>query len=395
MKIEPLSYYSKRSQNVPTSFVREILKVASDPEIISFAGGLPNPAYFPLIELQKCVQQVFEKQGTKTLQYAATEGFLPLREFIAERYKGLYGLEVSPSQILLTNGSQQGLDLVGKLFIDPGDRVLMERPTYLGALQCFSMFQPVFEEITLEEEGVDPVELSKILVQTQPKLFYCIPNFQNPTGLQYSHKRRQEIAKVLSATSSILVEDDPYGAISFSEELIPPIYKYLPQQTILLGSFSKTVSPGLRVGWILASEEIIRRLAVMKQASDLHSANLSQHLLFQFLKTYNFDNHVAKIRAAYKAQRDVMIESIAAFFPPDVSYTKPKGGMFTWVSLPEKIQARALLERALKEKIIFVPGDSFYVTQPDLQTLRLNFSNVDRERTRQAMKKLGKLILNY
>ena len=384
--------FAERVQQVPQSFIREILKVTANPDMVSFAGGLPNPSLFPLNEMEECAGLVFQKRGRQVLQYSETEGYYPLREFIAQRYQQKFGLNISPQQILITNGSQQALDLLGKVFLDAGDTVLMERPTYLGALQSFSVFQPRFSEVSLQNDGIDLDEFEERMFDSSPKLFYCIPNFQNPTGLQYSIEKRKRVAEIALHYSSYIIEDDPYGDISFTGNHLPPIYSYLPERTILLGSFSKTVAPGLRIGWMAAPLEIIRKATVMKQASDLHSNNLSQHILYEYLCNYDLDTHISKIINAYRFQRNVMMSCLEEYFPEDISYTRPNGGMFTWLNLPENITARQFLEKAMEQNVIFVPGDSFYAGKPDPHTLRLNFSNVDESVMRQALRKLGTVL---
>lgn len=386
------SQLAHRVQNVPPSFLREILKVAVDPNVVSFAGGLPNPSFFPVAALEACTQTVFARHGKQVLQYAATEGYYPLRQFIAARYYKKFGLMVKPEQVLITNGSQQALDLIGKLLIDEGDNVLVERPSYLGALQCFAMYQPRFHEVSLYEDGIDIDQFEEQVSNYRMKLFYCIPNFQNPSGAQYSGQKRKELTQILSNHSTLIVEDDPYGDIAFTNERPPPLYSYLPHQTILLGTFSKTVSPGLRVGWMVASEEIIQKATIMKQASDLHSINLAQYVLHQFVTDYDFDAHIKTITRAYQKQKNVLMDCLQHYFPSSINYNQPKGGMFTWLTLPGQLTARALLEKAMALNILFVPGDAFYASQPCMQTLRLNFSNVEEERMRAALSALGKLV---
>lgn len=386
------SRFADRVSHVPQNFIREILKVASDPSMLSFAGGLPNPEFFPVSELALSTQRVFNTQGQKALQYHVTEGYFPLREYIAMRYKRKCGLDISPEQVLITNGSQQALDIIGKLFINPGDNVLVERPTYLGALQCLSMYSPVFREVTLEDDGLSIGELDEQLSTHSIKLFYGIPDFQNPTGTRYSIEKRRLASEVFSRHQTLVIEDDPYGEIIFGTDPFPKLYSYIPDQTILLGSFSKIISPGMRLGWMIASPEIIRKATVMKQASDLHSGNLTQFILNQFLADYDLDTHISKIKNAYRSQRDVMITAIRDFFPATVKYTEPDGGMFLWMKLPEGTTSRELLARAMDRKIVFVPGDTFYAGTPDTQTLRLNYSNVDPERMKTALRVLGSII---
>jgi 2-aminoadipate transaminase len=360
--------------------------------ITSFAGGLPNPDLFPVDELKVCTEAVFNKYGTRALQYTTTEGLLALRELIAQRYKQRFNLEISIEQILITNGSQQALDLIGKLFVDKGDAILMERPGYLGALQCFSMYEADICQIALNSDGLDTEELESKLRYRSPKLLYAIPNFQNPTGLSYSIENRRRVAELLSESGTLLVEDDPYGEISFSEKQMMPLYSYIPDHTILLGSFSKIIAPGLRIGWMIANPEIIRRATILKQASDLHSCNLSQFILAEYMSNYNLDKHIDKIKKAYSSQCEAMLEALHCYFPFSVSYTRPKGGMFCWLRLPEGKNARTLLAEALKQNIIFVPGDTFYAADPDYQTLRLNFSNLGQQTMVKALETLGGLL---
>jgi 2-aminoadipate transaminase len=393
MKIQTTDLrFADRVSHVPQNFIREILKVASDPSMLSFAGGLPNPDFFPVDELAACSQKVFESQGRKALQYHVTEGYYPLREYIARRYKRRCGLDITPEQVLITNGSQQALDIIGKLFINPGDNVLVERPTYLGALQCLSMFSPVFHEVTLESDGLNIDELEAQLSNHDIRVFYGIPDFQNPTGTRYSDQKRRLTAETFSRHHTLVIEDDPYGEIIFSDDPMPKLYSWLPEQTILLGSFSKIVSPGMRLGWMIAREDVIRKATVMKQASDLHSGNLTQFILNQFVTDYDLDNHIAKISAAYRSQRDVMIQALEDFFPTSVTFTRPEGGMFLWITLPDGITSRELLARAMEKKIVFVPGDTFYAGNPDMQTLRMNFSNVDPVRMRAGLNMLSTLL---
>ena len=385
-------FFAERMKLIQPSFLREILKVAGTPGMISFAGGLPNPDFFPLQELRECADKVFKERGKQALQYSATEGYLPLREFISQKFYDQHGLSIDPGQILITNGSQQALDIVGKLFLNPGDGVLVERPSYLGALQCFSQYQPKFHEVKLNQDGIDTIALERVLSNHSIKLVYSIPNFQNPTGISYSVEKRLVTARLLSNHSTLLIEDDPYGDISFTDENRLPVYSYLPEQTILLGSFSKTVAPGLRVGWMVAEREIIKKATIVKQASDLHSANLPQYILNEFFKQYDWKKYVQKITMQYQLQKNVMLNCLENYFPRSVEYTKPMGGMFTWLSLPQEITAKTLLQKALEQKIIFVPGDSFYASDPDWQTLRLNYSNVPEASMHNAMCALAGLL---
>ncbi len=382
--------FADRISNIPRSFVREILKVTEDPDIISFAGGLPNPISFPHEEIKVSANDVLKYSSNQALQYGSTEGYRPLRNYIAERYQNS-DLDVDPDNILIINGSQQGLDLIGKIFLNPKDIVLIERPTYLAAIQSFGLYESKFESIPLLNDGIDINMLEDKIKSLNPKLFYSIPNFQNPTGITYSQEKRQQIGSILNANKTILVEDNPYGEIRFIGENLPNIMNYA-DNSILLGSFSKIISPGMRIGWIIADNKIMNHLITAKQASDLHSNFLSQMIIYQYLKGYDVEKHIQSIRQMYKAQRDCMITMIKKYFPPDVKYTEPEGGMFLWVTLPEDMSSMDLFEIAIEENVAFVPGQAFYSDNPELNTLRLNFSNSNEKKIEEGIKRLGNAI---
>ncbi|OHD79754.1 MAG: aspartate aminotransferase [Spirochaetes bacterium RIFOXYB1_FULL_32_8] len=382
---------AKRMTNIPKSFIREILKVASNPDIISFAGGLPNPGLFPVQEIQEASNKVFSSDGTSALQYSTTEGYLALREYISARYKEKENLDISPDEILITNGSQQGLDLLGKVLIDDNDGVIIEKPGYLGAIQAFSMYNPEFYPVSLENDGVDMKELTTIIENNAVKLFYGIPNFQNPSGVTYSTEKREQIAQLLDKRNVLFIEDNPYGELRFMGGTKKSIKSYLPD-SVLLGSFSKIVSPSLRLGWIAAPQTILEKCIIAKQASDLHTNYLSQRILYQYLTDNNLDNHISKITATYKMQRDIMVQSINTFFPGNIEYTKPEGGMFLWITLPNGMSAMKLFERAIEKGVAFVPGKPFYVNDNSDTTLRLNFSNVTGENIQKGIEIMSKII---
>jgi 2-aminoadipate transaminase len=385
--------FADRMGCVHRSFVREILKVTEDPEIISFAGGLPNPRYFPVQEVALAAEKVLSECGETALQYSTTEGYLPLREMIAERY-ARRGVKTEASEILITNGSQQGLDLLSKVFLNKGDGVILERPTYLAAIQSFGFFEPKFHSIPLQEDGVDPKALEKALSMGDSKLFYSVPNFQNPTGITYSENKLRAVAEKLSGSSNstVFIEDNPYGELRFMGEDRPSMKNFLGESAVLLGSFSKIVAPGVRLGWVCACEEIMEKLIIAKQASDLHSNYLCQRILHQYLKDNDIERHIAKIRKAYKEQRDFMVQTMQETFPEDVSFTRPEGGMFLWVTLPEGMSSLDLFNRAIKEKVAFVPGLAFYADGGGSNTMRLNFSNSDNERIFEGITRLAKVI---
>ncbi|MCB0163605.1 MAG: PLP-dependent aminotransferase family protein [Anaerolineae bacterium] len=368
--------FANRMQNTQKSFIREILKVTQDPAVISFAGGLPNPQFFPVEELAAATAKALADQGRQMLQYSTTEGHAPLREFIAARYAAK-GVPVSADEILITNGSQQGLDLIGKVFLNQGDAMIIERPGYLGAIQAFAMYEPEFLPVPLLDDGIDLDSLATTLHQHHPKLFYAVPNFQNPSGVTYSESVRRAAADLLAQRDTIFIEDNPYGELRFAGRELPSMRNYLGDQTILLGSFSKVVAPGVRLGWICAKPEFIDKFIIAKQATDLHSNYLAQCIVAQYLQDNDLDAHLAVIQAAYKKQCDLMVAMMAEHFPEEVTFIQPEGGMFVWVTLPEGMSSLALFEAAARLKVVFVPGRPFYVRDGGDNTLRLNFSNCD------------------
>ena len=384
--------FAQRMHNTPKSFIREILKVTENPGIISFAGGLPNPDLIDVGGIAEAAAAVLREDGRTALQYSTTEGYLPLRQFIADRYKKRLGLDISPEEILITNGSQQCLDLIGKILIDPDDRVAIERPGYLGAIQVFSLYEPVFVPIELKPAGPDLAAFEAAMAGDGAKIFYCIPNSQNPSGITYSEERRRECSDIISGTRTIVVEDDAYGELQFSGSSPRPFKKYLPDQTILTGSFSKIFSPGMRLGWVCAPPAIMDQLVVAKQASDLHSNYLSQRIASRYLTDNDIDAHIRKIRVAYQEQRNCMIAAMQNEMPEGVTWTNPEGGMFVWVTLPAGCSSMEIFSAALKEQVAVLPGIPFYVDGGGTDTLRLNFSNARAERIAEGIQRLGQVI---
>ena len=386
------SIFSDRIADVPRSFIREILKVTLDPTIISFAGGLPNRALFPVEELKAATAKVFDTMGRDVLQYSTSEGFTGLREVIARRYHDRQNLDIPVEDILITNGSQQGLDLMGKTFINEGDDIVIEEPAYLGAIQAFSLYKPRFNSVLLTDEGMDINKFKSVMSARKPKLIYSVPNFQNPSGISYSGQSRREMAGIIQGTKTLLIEDDPYGDLRYSGTDKPSFKAILPENTILFGSFSKTISPGLRIGWIAAPRDIIEKLIVAKQAADLHTTHFTQCILWQYMQDNDIDAHIRKIKVCYGRQMQAMLNSIEKYFPEGVAHTTPEGGMFLWATLPEGTSSRDLLDLALKDKVIFVPGDPFYVNRRNTNTLRLNFSCTNEETIDTGIKNLGKAM---
>jgi 2-aminoadipate transaminase len=388
--------FAGRMTTVHRSFIREILKAAVDPYIISFAGGLPNPRFFPVRELDESAHKVLATDGEAALQYATTEGYAPLREKIAERY-ARRGTRVNPDEILILNGSQQGLDLAAKILLDKGDEVLVESPSYLAALQSFGLFEPRFRGLPMDEHGVDVSQLAEALRSGAPKLFYAIPNFQNPCGITYSADRRKDVARAFLDSDTVLVEDDPYGEIRFLGTDIPSVRTFMVAETgstescILLGTFSKIVSPGMRLGWMCAGHEVMERLIIAKQAADLHSNEFTQRVVYRYLCDYNIEEYIGRTREAYRRQRDAMVKAAQTLFPAEVTCTQPEGGMFLWMTLPPQISSLEFFEKALERKVTFVPGQAFFADGGGSNTLRLNFSNTDEAVIAEGMERLARV----
>lgn len=386
------SIFSDRITDVPRSFIREILKVALDPEIISFAGGLPNRDFFPAEELEKATNKVFRIHGRDIFQYSSSEGYLKLREYIAEWYRQKKNLDIPAEDILITSGSQQGLDLLGKILLNDGDGMIIEEPGYLGAIQAFSIYRPKFLPIPVSEKGIDTRKLLEIVSNEKPRLMYTVPNFQNPSGISYSEDNRLEVSEILRGTNTILIEDDPYGDLRFTGESKQSFKNLLPDNTVLLGSFSKTIVPGFRLGWTAAPKYIMEKLIIAKQASDLHTSHFTQSIIYQYLKDNDVEAHINTIKAVYGKQCRAMLRSIQKYFPSGVSYTKPEGGMFLWAELPQNVTSLDLFSLAIEDKVVFVPGDPFYINKTRTRTFRLNFSCVDEKTIDIGIGRLGNAI---
>lgn len=383
---------SERIKSTPPSFIRSILKTASDPDIISFAGGLPNPVSFPQEELLESMQRIVKTYGDSLFQYSITAGLPELRQYIANRYNEKFGMKLNMDHVLITTGSQQALDLISKVLLNTGDGVIVEKPSYLGAIQAFSQYQPTFYPVDLTENGLDIGQL-KAALQNNVKFLYAIPDFQNPTGLTYSAENRDRIYEIIKEYDVVLVEDDPYGELRFDGERLPYIGAGRLPNSILLGTFSKTVTPGMRTGFIISQNtELLKHISVAKEASDLHTNIFSQYLIWDYLEHNDYDAHIEKIRQLYKTQAQAMVNAMDKYFPKTVTYTKPHGGMFLWVTLPEGVSAMELFPKALENKVAFVPGDPFYINKKDMNTMRLNYTNADCQTIEEGIRKLGALL---
>lgn len=384
--------FADRMRKTPRSFIRETLKVTERPDIISFAGGLPNPSVFPVQELAKTAEQVINEEGSAALQYATTEGFLPLRTWIAERYAHRYGMSVTPDEILITHGSQQCLDLCGKIFINNGTQIGIERPGYLGAIQAFSLYEPSFVPISLKTDGPAIDDLQSFLQKKDNGFFYGVPNSQNPSGITWSDEKRREVADSLHDHEGLFIEDDAYGEIRFLGDAPRPVKSLVSDQVVMNGSFSKIITPGMRMGWICAPKPIMDQIITAKQGTDLHSSILAQRIIYRYLTEYPIDTYIKKINDTYKSQCDFMVGSIREHFPESVSYTIPEGGMFLWVTLPEKVSSMEVFERALEEKVAVLPGIPFYTDGGGKNTLRLNFTNSSLEKIEEGIVRLSRVL---
>jgi len=383
--------FARRLDQMRPSTIREILKVTAQPEVISFAGGLPAPELFPVNEVRAAADAALTKYGSQALQYGPSEGFMPLREWIATEM-GLRGVKTPATDVLVTNGSQQVLDLAGKLFLNPGDVVLTENPTYLAAIQAFQTFEVKFVPVPTDGNGLIPESLPELIREHRPKFLYTIPNFQNPTGLTLAGARRQALARIAAEQKLIIVEDDPYGKLRYRGTDIPPIKHWdTAGQVLYASTFSKTIAPGLRLGWVVAPPEIFNRLLILKQASDLHTSSFDQLAAYFYLTQNDQTAHLEKIRHAYGERFEVLDGALRASMPPGFSWTKPEGGMFLWITGPAGLDALQLLNRAVEQKVAFVPGRDFFPGDAGKNYLRLNYSNSTPERIREGVKRLAAL----
>lgn len=385
--------YASRVAGMQSSAIREILKITQQPDIISFAGGMPAPSTFPVKELQEAFNHVLSEQGAAALQYGVSEGYAPLRAWVAERMNGK-GIDCKPENIFISAGSQQVLDFAGKIFLDPGDKVIVESPVYLAAVQAFRTYQAEFVAVPADNQGMDTTALEQKVAEHKPKLIYINPTFENPRGATLPADRRAKIAQIAAAYQVPVIEDDPYGELRFDGEPLPPIKSFPGGEWIIhMSSFSKIISPGLRVGWAVADADVILKLTMSKQASDVHTNSLAQCGIHRYLTTNDLDAHISRITDTYRVQRDTMLAEMAAHFPAACQWRKPEGGMFIWVTLPEGSDATALLAKAVAEKVAFVPGAPFYAgDRVDKNTLRLNFSNSSPEQIRTGIRRLGAIL---
>lgn len=395
--------FARRTDNIGSSAIRELLKLTSLPDVISFAGGLPAPELFPIERFKEAAQVVLTEMGERALQYGTTEGYQPLREMIA-RNASKYGIQISADNVLITSGSQQALDLLGRIFLNRGDRVLVESPTYLGALQAWNAYGVKYVTIPFDEDGMQTEHLESRL-RTGLKFIYVLPNFQNPTGVTLSRERRMQLVEMANAYGVPIVEDDPYGQLRYEGEHLPPVVvlddeiraKEVPiysGNVIYTSTFSKILAPGLRMAWVVAPTDVIKKLVQAKQGCDLNSSTFNQYLVYEVANSPWMKSHLSDIRETYKLRRDVMLKALEEYMPEGVHWTRPIGGLFLWVTLPETLHTKSIFKTAIEAKVAFVPGESFHPLGGGENTMRLNFSCMKPELIVEGIKRLAEVIKN-
>ena len=393
--------FAQRTQRMTSSMIRELLKFTEQPDMISFAGGMPAPELFPTVEMAAAATRILRDQGPQALQYSTTEGYPPLREMIA-RHTARFGLQVTPDNVLITSGSQQALDLLGKILINPGDRILVEAPTYLGALQAWNVYGAEYVPVPIDDGGMEIGSLEAAL-RTGPKFIYVLPNFQNPTGVTLRGDRRRRLVALADRYGVPIVEDDPYGQLRYEGSPQTPVvvldgrdretddFGYRGN-VIYLSTFSKILAPGLRLAWVVAPPEVIDKLVQAKQSADLNTALLNQMLVYEVAQGGFLDRHISRLCQVYRERRDTMLRAITEHFPAEVRWTRPEGGLFLWVTLPEEMDAGQVLQAALPRKVAFVPGAAFYPCGGGANTLRLNFSYSTPDRINEGIARLGQVL---
>jgi 2-aminoadipate transaminase len=384
--------FAERAKLMAGSIIRDLLKLALQPDMISFAGGMPASELFLIREFEEACQYVLTHDGVRALQYGTTEGYPPLKQYLVEKMQK-YGVPAEQENILIITGSQQALDLIGKIFINPGDVILTEGPTFLGALQSFRAYQPRFVTVPLDEDGIRTDKLEEVLERHPVKFMYVLPNFHNPAGVTMTLERRLKLVDLAAKYGVFIVEDDPYGELRFEGEDITPLVALHKENVLYLSTFSKTLSPGIRLGWIVAPSKIIAKLVQAKQGSDLHTSTFIQMVANDICQRGILRSHVKPIRKVYGERRDAMLAAMEKHFPPDVTWTRPQGGLFLWVQLPEHVDATELLNIALQEKVAFVPGRVFYPNEGGKNAMRLTFATAGPEKIEEGIKRLGRALI--
>jgi len=395
--------YAQRMKGMKSSIVREILKITSQPDVISFAGGMPAPELFPLKEIEQACVKVLRKHGSSALQYSISEGYVPLREFIVQKM-ARYNIMATVDNVLITTGSQQGLDLVARVLVDPGDVIIVEAPTFVGALQSFTAYQASYASVPLDDEGMMVDVLEQKIVETHPKFMYVLPNFQNPAGVTLSKNRRERLVTLAHQYGVPILEDDPYGELRFEGEHLEPLVVlsarqngqqsgYFEGDVIYMSTFSKTLAPGLRLGWVVAPVEVIKKLVQAKQGADLHTSTFDQMMAYEVVSDGFLDEHVKEIKETYRQRRDAMLTAMDQRFPDGTTWTRPQGGLFLWVRLPEGVDCEELIKEAIEQKVAFVPGTAFYADGSGHDSLRLTFATCPSDMIDEGIKRLGKAIV--
>jgi len=385
-------YYSGAAQSAQGSDVRKLLQYASLDNFISFGGGLPSEDAFPLEAIKKATDQAFITYGYRLLQYGPTEGVSSLLQAIEKIMKERH-VQSSAENIMITTGSQQALDLCAKAFINKGDYIICESPTYLAAINAFKAYEPRFLDAPMDDEGIIPEAVEDYLNQFPVKFIYLIPDFQNPTGRSLSTERRKKLIEIANAYNVIIIEDSPYAELSYDHAPITPMKAYDTEDRIIyLSTFSKIICPGMRLGWVVAEKGVLEKLSILKQAVDLHTNQMAQYIVASYLEENDINAQIESIRKLYRSKRDAMLKAIETHFPSDVQYTIPSGGMFIWAELPEHIKARDVADKALTYRIGFVPGDAFYPNGGFYNGMRLNFSNASFEDIETGIARLGNLL---
>ncbi len=392
--------YAERMGRLKASAIREILKVTELPDVISFAGGLPAPELFPVREFARACQEVLESDGAAAMQYSVTEGYTPLRRWVCDYLRASNAIECEPHQVLIISGSQQGLDLIGKVLLDPGDFVVIENPAYLGAIQAFDAYQARYLNVASDDDGMRTEDLDRLLRQApaKPKLVYLVPNFENPTGVTLSLQRRHELIRVCAEHGIPIFEDDPYGRLRYSGEALPSIMALAKgHNTIYMSTVSKIIAPGMRVAWlVLPDAGLFERVVPAKQAADLHTSSFTQRAVYAYARVPGqVEGHIAEMLPVYRRRRDLMLETLARAMPEGSSWTRPDGGLFLWARMPLRIDTQELLVHAAEKKVAFVPGAPFWVNADVRNTMRLNFSNASEDALVTGIERLGDLVKTH
>jgi len=389
--------FSDRANGLKASAIRELLKLTEMPEVISFAGGLPAPELFPVEEIKEIFLEVMDRDGRAALQYGPTEGYRPFREIIATQRMSTAHMKLTGDDIIVTTGSQQGLEFSAKLFLNKGDVVICESPSYLGAINAFQAYEPKFVEVVMDDHGMIMSELEKALKENpDAKMIYTIPDFQNPTGKTMPDDRRKRMAELAAEYKIPIIEDSPYGELIFEGTVHPAIKSFDKEGwVVFLGTFSKTFSPGLRLGWICASPEILNKYVIIKQGADLQSSSLDQRIAAAFMQKYDLNKHIEKIREIYGKRRTLMLDCMDEYFPAGVKHTNPYGGLFAWVELREDLDAGEIMEECIKQNVAYVPGEAFFPNGGHKNFFRVNYSCMPEDKIIEGIKRLAKVLAKY